>query len=279
MTFLALILALALRQFGGAEPWLHRDRWWQHYRERIAAHGLLDAVQLVLVVLLPALLLSLLLAALAPLLFGLPWILLAALVLLFSFGRGDFQALVAQYCGHCERGNVETGWLYLCDALGADDLALASGPGEIDDAYAQLQGRLLYEGYQRWFTVVLLFIVLGPAWAFAYRLLQLYAQQAAGPGAARVLFVVDWVPARLLGLTFALVGNFMHSRDAMRDALMDSSRDASAMLGAVGAAAAQTAADGFDAGTAADEARALGALLARSAVVWVLLSALVAIAG
>ncbi len=279
MTFLALILALALRQLWGVEPWLHRDRWWYDYRERVAALGLLDAVQLLLLVLLPTLLLGALLMLLAPVLFGLPWILLAALVLLFSFGRGDFHARLVQYRAHCERGNPETAWLFLCGALGADDLARAASEGEADDAWHRLQARLLYDGYQRWFAVVLVFVTLGPAWAFAYRLLQLEAQQAPECAAARLLFVVDWVPARLLALTFALAGDFIHSRDVLFAALLNTVRAPAELLGDVGTAAVHGAGADADVQTAADDMQALGDLLTRSAVIWVVVIALVAIIG
>jgi AmpE protein len=155
----------------------------------------------------------------------------------------------------------------------------AASEGDADDAWRRLQARLLYDGYQRWFAVVLVFVLLGPAWAFGYRLLQLEAQQAPERAAARVLFVVDWVPARLLALTFALAGDFMHSRDALSGALLDTARVPAELLGDVGTAAVYSAGRDADVQTAADDMQALGALLTRSAVIWVVAIALVAIIG
>ena len=284
MSFLALIIALSMRQLWGAEPWLHRDSWWYGYRERVAALGVPGWIQLGLAVVLPTLLLGIFLDVLAPVLFGLPWILLAAVVLLYSFGRGDFQARIAQYRGHCERGNYEAAWLYLCGELEADDLAVALGSASADAADLRLQERLLYDGYQRWFAVVFWFVLLGPAWAFGYRLLQMSVHGVSpSPCAAQLLHWVDWLPVRVLAITFTLAGDFVRSHNALREAVVDTSSDAPSVLRAVGASAAYAWEGAADSaaeaaiGVAGEMIPALSSLLTRSGVVWVVAIALVAI--
>ena len=93
------------------------------------------------------------------------------------------------------------------------------------------------------------------------------------------MFVVDWVPARLLALTFALAGDFIHSRDVLFAALLNTVRAPAELLGDVGTAAVHGAGADADVQTAADDMQALGDLLTRSAVIWVVVIALVAIIG
>ncbi|MEQ9394981.1 regulatory signaling modulator protein AmpE [Haliea sp.] len=278
MNFLAFMIALALRQLWGAEVWLHRDSWWLEWRQRACGLGLLPWVQMVLTVGLPLLLALLVLDLLRPLLFGLPWIIAAALVLLYAFGRGDFHARIARYRDYCERDNREGAWLYLREELHAGD-PLEVDPGlEPDQLHQQLQASLYYDGFQRWFAVVFWFVLLGPAAALGYRLLQQYREAEGDEGpAASILFLLDWLPARLLLVTFTLAGDFVRSRDELVAALLDPWADSQSLLLVVGSAAAGSAADTSASRQAAGEVTALAGLMTRSAVVWVVLIAVLAI--
>ncbi len=250
------------------------------WRERAADSGLWSWGQLLLVVGLPLLLALLVLDLLRPLLFGLPWIAAAAVLLLYAFGREDLQALVARYCDYCERGNGEAAWLYAREELG---LALpAEGDSEALDPQwlrEQIQARICYTSYQGWFAVVFYFVVLGPVAALGYRLLQLYRDgedTAQGP-AARVLFWLDWVPARLLLASFALAGDFVRSRDALLATVTDPWAEPADMLSQVAGAAAAPVQEGAPLEQAAADTHALAGLLRRCAVAWIVVIALVAI--
>jgi AmpE protein len=274
MNFLALLIALTLRQLWGAESWLHRDDWWREWRQRVLGLGLLPWVQLVLSVGLPLLLALLLLDLLLPLLFGLLWIVAAALLLLYAFGRGDFHARIARYRDYCERGNREGAWLYLREELHAGDPREVDPGLEPEALHQQLQASLYYDGFQRWFAVVFWFVLLGPVAALAYRLLQLCRDAGDGEGpAVSLLFLLDWIPVRLLVATFAVAGDFVRSRDELVAALFDPWADSSALLLAVGNAAAGAAADDPASQGAAAEVTALADLLTRSTVVWVVVIA------
>ncbi len=280
MNFLAFVIALALRQLWSADVWLQRDNWWRDWSERANSFGLLPWVQLLLTVGLPLLLALLLLDVLRPLLFGLLWIVAAAMILLYAFGRGDFHARIARYCDFCERDNREGAWLYLREELHAGDPAEVDPGMEPEQLHQELQASLYYDGYQRWFAVVFWFVLLGPVAALSYRLLQLYrdAEGNAGP-AVTLLFLLDWVPVRLLLATFTLAGDFVRSRDELLAALFDPWADSDILLLAVGGAAAGTSPEASASGQAAKDVTALSALLTRSAVVWVVLIAMLAILG
>ncbi|MDO8861423.1 regulatory signaling modulator protein AmpE [Haliea sp. E1-2-M8] len=278
MNFLAFVIALALRQLWGAEVWLHRDHWWQDWRQRAIGLGLLPWVQMVLTVGLPLLLALLVLDLLRPVLFGLPWIVAAALVLLYAFGRGDFHARIARYRDFCERDNSEGAWLYLREELHAGDPQEVDPGLEPEQLHDQLQASLYYDDFQRWFAVVFWFVLLGPVAALGYRLLQLYREAEGGEGpAVIVLFLLDWVPLRLLLVTFTLAGDFVRSRDELVAALVDPWADSQGLLLAVGSAAAGAGPETSASRQAAAEVTALAGLMTRSGVVWVVLIAVLAI--
>lgn len=81
-----------------------------------------------------------------------------------------------------------------------------------DDANARLIfcDTALSLANQRLAATLLWFIVLGPVGAFLYRLLAQYAQQSVDPAAVYVQHMLEWIPARLLGMSYALTGSFIH---------------------------------------------------------------------
>jgi len=120
----------------------------------------------------------------------------------------------------------------------ASRIALALRSGELDDARKSLsewqgsttQGlnanavarisieRLFGCAHRQFFGVFLWFAVLGPAGAVIYRLSHILYQKWGvldphefgrfGLFSARVFELLDWIPVRLLGLSFAIVGDF-----------------------------------------------------------------------
>ena len=272
MSFLAIIIALLLVQAWGSGNRVQHDAWFSNWQSRVAAMGLLPKVSLGLVILVPVALAQVLLVSLEPLLFGLLWIALAVLLLLYSFGRRDFHELMERYQGQSGNADFEGAFLTTLAELGwasSDD-----DPGSPAEVHALVQRGFSYEGYQRWFAVLFYFALLGPAGALAYRLLQLCREDFETQLTRRCLFIADWVPARLLAASFALTGDFVGSRDKLLDALMDSSVDAGQMLYTVAMAALAPVpsgagvAEGFG-DQAARQNRELAGLLRRSAACWI----------
>ena len=144
-----------------------------------------------------------------------------------------------------------------------------------------VQRALLYEGLQRWFSVLFYFVLLGPAAALAYRLLQLCRDSFEPELAGRWLFLLDWIPARLLAATFALTGDFIGSREQLLSGLQDTAADAGKLLYTVAAAAlgsevaSPSEEDAVFGPVAEAQNRELDALLSRSAVCWIVAMALV----
>ena len=272
MSFLAVIIALVLVQAWGSGNRVQHDDWFRGWQSRVAAMGLMPWLKLALVVLAPVALAEIVLDALHPVLFGLLWIALAVWLLLYSFGRRDFHQLMERYRHQCNNGDFEGAYLTTLSDLGwatPDD-----NPGTAEQVNSLVQRGFAYEGYQRWFAVLFYFLLLGPAGALAYRLLQLCRYRFEPDLIERCLFLLDWVPARLLAMAFSLTGDFVASRNKLLDALLEPSLTAAQVLYNVGISALGTTpsstAPALEFGAqAAAQNRELDGLLQRSAVCWV----------
>ena len=82
MSFLAMIVALILLQAWGSGNRVQHDEWFTRLAKRAEGWAVPGAVRLGLLLLLPAILAQLALDLVEPILFGLPWIGLAAFLLL-----------------------------------------------------------------------------------------------------------------------------------------------------------------------------------------------------
>jgi AmpE protein len=277
MTFLAMIIALLLVQAWGSGSRVQRDDWFEAWAKRLGDSRLPAGAGLAITVLAPVVVAQLILGKLAPLLFGLPWIVLASVLLLYSMGRRDYRALLDRYRGQCRHGDFEGAYLTTLAELGwtgpGDD------PGSPPEVHELVQRGFFYEGYQRWFAVLFYFVLLGPAGALAYRLLQLSRGSFGADLVDRCLFFVDWVPVRFLAATFALAGDFVGSRDELLHGVTDIRAAAPDMLQTVGRASlnmdspGDEVASGFDA-VAEQQIDETASLLFRSAACWVVVISL-----
>ncbi|MEM1152573.1 MAG: regulatory signaling modulator protein AmpE [Pseudomonadota bacterium] len=285
MTFLAIIVAVLLLQAWGNADRLHLDGWFDNWCQRLSAWGLPSLLGLALLILLPTALALLVLDVLEPILFGVFWLLAAIVLLLYAFGRGDLKAKMGQYRSYAYAGDFEAAYL----AFGGDKQAASetseitepSEPLKPSDVHSSIHESFLYDGLQRWFSVLFYFALLGPAWALAYRLMQLSRGRFDGDLVERCLFVLDWVPARLLAATFAIAGNFVGSKAVLISALKEGGTEAGPLLVSVGSAALEPQKLPLDddplafGPEAASEDREFEALLARSAVCWIVVIALI----
>lgn len=211
MIFLSLIVALALVQWWGSGAPVQRDGWFYAWIERLQAVDALGKVPggvSLAVVLGPCLMLALLIWGVQASLSHMWVFFIAVPVLLYSFGRGDFSAAVKRYLAAAKRGDSVAA-SELLDELRGDTLR-ATGPDPQDwqELNEQALGVISYRGFERMFAVLFWFVLLGPVGALLYRLSLLYRERSADRFIERVVWVLEWPVARLMGLTWALAGNF-----------------------------------------------------------------------
>ncbi len=267
MSFLVLLLALLVEKFSGGRQRIQQDGLWLHWLASSEANSRLATapeLTLSLLVLLPVALLGLLLLAIEPLMYG--WLALPVhlLVMIYCLGRGDVLAKLGPFRDAWRRGDTEAAYLVAARDLGVE--------GE-DDAQLlrRVQGYLLWEGFQGFFAVIFWYALLGPLLALAYRLLALTETHATQSSlrelARRFRHALDWLPVRMLGVSFGLVGNFVAVMQTMLHELLNWAIPAEKLLLDNGLAGAEVAEpEAGEAGVASLDA--LWQLLIRSAVLW-----------
>ncbi|MDO3388370.1 regulatory signaling modulator protein AmpE [Gilvimarinus sp. SDUM040013] len=218
MAFLSLIIVLLLVQWWGSGKPLQQDGWFFSLWARI------DAQQEKLpfghiTPLLGALLLPIGFVFLLQvwLQYNGLWIWLLPInvvVLLFSLGRGDFSGFLHHYLEAAKSDNS----VRAAQVLDEYNLDPQLRKERVGDSWMELHAEALrvfgYRGFERMFAVIFWFMILGVAGALAYRLLilawsrWLEVNDSRAACLERVLVWVEWPAARLMGVAWALVGNF-----------------------------------------------------------------------
>lgn len=241
MKFLVVIFGLILLYWPRFFVRLQRDRWFFRWQQWLAgraggikAPGLVMAVTLAL----PVLGLWWLLAGLQGEFFGLPYFFANVLVLLYAFGRGDSREQVDVLLEDLHRGDMQAAF---------HDLAFFTTDGkagESEDPRAfteELKARLAYSYFERHLAVVFWFMVAGAPLALLYRLSVLYQQNAQGADASaspggKWLWLMEWLPLRVVGFTLALVGHFQAALGRWRELLFSGLSSPRVLLAVVNAA-------------------------------------------
>lgn len=223
---------------------------------------------------------------LAPVLFGLPAFAFAIAVLFYSWGPRELDADIEAVL----KAPDSERRLAAAQALRPDPVV-----AELPLRCAPLVEATFLSALSRRFGVLFWFVVLGPAGALGYRVVQLLAKHAAftretsaaqHDAVERTSLVLDWAPAHLMALTLALVSEF--------DAVIKTWREYHASrgyfsldLGFLGALAragveADVIADDVHATDAGDPLVALAdarTVLRRILMAWLALIALLVLAG
>lgn len=266
MSFLVILLVLWVEKFSAGRQRIQQDGPWLVQLQRLQQGSLQHSPWLCLglLVLLPVVALGLLLLMIEPLVYG--WLALPAhlLVLIYSLGRGDLLAALGPFRDAWRRGDSQAAY-----HVAERDLALQ--PEEGEQLLQQVQGHLLWQAYQSFFAVIFWYLLLGPLAALAYRLLALSAEQAVQPAlrerAEQLRHAFDWLPARVLASSFALVGNFVAVSRALLHELLSWDISAAQLVTKAGRAAGEIPAPVLgEAGV--DTLDQLWQLLIRAAVVW-----------
>ena len=267
MSFLVLLLAVWVEKFSAGRQRIQQDGGWLRQLARVEAAPNLQAspwLSLALLVLVPVLLLGVLLVLLKSVAYG--WLALPVhlLVLIYGLGRGDVLAALGPFRDAWRRDDMEAAYLVAARDLGVQ----ADEPAEL---LTRVQGYLLWQAYQSFFAVIFWYALLGPVAVLAYRLLALTTEQAQQVAlrehAQQLRHGFDWLPARVLASSFALVGDFVSVSRALLHELLNWQIPAAQLVDHAGRAAANTPACApGDAGLHSLDA--LWQMLVRSALLW-----------
>lgn len=267
MIFLVVLLVLLIDKL---TDWRcdvqHDGPWLQLLRrvERNAGTAPRPWLSLSLLVLLPVLVLGLLLMALKPLAYGWLSLPLHLLVLLYSLGRGQGKREFGAFRDAWRRGDDSAAVLVAERDL---DISAPDAPSLLRAVEAQL----LWRSHQGFFAVIFWYVLLGPMAALAYRLLALTIEhtgsEAMRERAGQLKHAFDWLPVRLLLVSFGLVGNFVAMNRALLQELLRWETPAPRLLSDVGPAAADLC-DSYEGEAGISRLDSLAALLVRTRLLW-----------
>ncbi len=221
MYLVVILVSLAALQLWGAKNPLHKDGLFRGWVRQVARWPVAVRhpwLQLTLV-LAPPVGITAALACLLPLVV---WLALATLVLLYSLGRGEFAPETTSYTLACNDAAWDVA-LVKAQRQGVDARGLV--PGNWPQLHQRMLEATAYQGFERLFAVLFWFLLCGPAGALLYRLSFLFVQALRGtqdpasgeaaplpptsPAAQKWLWLMEWLPVRLLGASFAVTGNFV----------------------------------------------------------------------
>ena len=236
MALLIVLLALGLVQIWGSGGPLHRDGWFGHWKTFVYSRGLVQGkpgIGFGLLVLLPVLGSAILLAIAEAALGWLGVLLVSVPVLLYSFGRGNFNDALAGYLRAWYQGDLEAAKKSAEPLMEPEDAERAREISSAQELHGLVFRAAAYRAFERLFAVLFWFLLLGIPGAMLYRLSHLahthFSQQSisrgdeAVPGdqalAARWLWLIEWLPVRAIGFSLAIVGNFAGCYRAWREHL------------------------------------------------------------
>lgn len=217
MIFLSTLIALGLLFGWKVGKILQRDTWFFTWLTRLHEWGLITkepVMALFFAVVVPGVLLALVIYFISYYFSGFWLILLYVPVLIYSLGRGNLTEDVNHYLTVSARGDTVAAARWVDELQGA--IGTEAVDAEVDDwqkLHAQTLEIISYRNFERVFGVLFWFFVLGAVGALIYRLSVLYAEHLSEENpnhcvARRWLWILEWPGVRVLGLSWALVGNF-----------------------------------------------------------------------
>jgi len=223
MTFLIILIAVLLVHQGKWIGAFQRDGWFYGLLQRfVALAGHNVWLPFAGAVLLPVILLTVIEAWMQ----SSRWFIFAisALVLFYAMGRGSWR----EECDSWVSFFSEPDPLVLKQKLAssADPTRQDMADETVEQIWLVARSTVLTHQLTSFYAVAFWFFLLGAPAALLYRLLQLYQekQQAPASGLAdmsRLLWLLEWLPVRLMGLLFCLVGNFATTFWVLKQTLQD----------------------------------------------------------
>jgi len=288
MNLIALFLGLALERLLTRLLHLREMRWLDGWFD--AGLGLVHKAPAPLswlvamgIVALPALPVAAVGLYFGHIVYGVLYVLFAAVVLMFSLGPRDLVAEVDEYLDAATGGRPEEADTIARGLIESDTLPRRTARA--------LESAIVVQANNRIFGVLFWFMVLGPAGAWGYRLADLCRRRAVFEAARRedaapahevqTLFeLIAWLPARLLALTYAAAGSFEDATEDWRQYYRETShrfmRMSEDVVAAAGVGAIRSRCAEED---TVGRVRAAASLVRRAVLIWLTAISLATLVG
>jgi len=242
MIFLVLLLTVSAYKMLGWHFSSKHDQWFYWLDDKIkpALTGV-QRLAMLITLLIPLVTAALVLSVTKEWLFGFAGILLQVIILFYAFGRVNLFEQLDDYLGHWLSGDYQSAYHHAEKQFNSE---LDFAADDFSSLHVSCCKGLLYQWFEQVFVIVFWYLVAGPLVALFMRLLSLYEQRHGGgveDGGLQLLHVLEWLPVRLLALTYAVAGNFSHCFKVLMVIIVDYKMPANEVLLKTGLAAA-----GFD---------------------------------
>lgn len=210
MTFLIILIAVLLVHQGEWMGLFQQDNWFQRLLRYFSAFTSAPLwLPFIAAVLLPVVVLTFVLAWLEPY----RWLvfIINAWILLYAIGRGSWRKECDSWVVFFSEPDPAVLKQKLADSTDPSQQDMADET--VERIWEDARSSVLYHQLTNFYAVVFWFFLLGAPAALLYRLLQLYQEKhqqnpASVANMAKLLWLLEWLPVRLMGLLFCLVGNF-----------------------------------------------------------------------
>lgn len=226
MIFLSLVATMAIVYWLGSASLFHHDSLYIAFVRKLRSLPAVNSVPLLpmaLAFLLPLAVLGLIIWAVIVVASQNVLFLIYVPVLLYSLGRGDFLDDVKTYVELATRGDSVAAVEFV-EKLGGRAAGPLTGFSNWKTLHTQALRILGYRAFERNFAVLFWFVIAGAMGALLYRLSVIYREQTDDDSsdaylADKWLWLIEFPAVRLMGLTWAFVGNF--ESKALTDSLTD----------------------------------------------------------
>lgn len=211
MILIAILFCLALQRFANLGGFFNSS-WFEVYLKSLNQWIVkLNEWLAILLVIVPVLLfIAIVQFILAGRLFGLFNLIFATLILFLCIDARDLKNKLAPYFMNLEKGDAHA-------ATNAVNDFIADVSGSTTELNRTVTKAILISSFEKIFTGLFWFMLFGPYGVITYTLIALLHKNAlkvapdyAGIAqlSAKIQDVLDWLPSRLIGISYALVGNF-----------------------------------------------------------------------
>jgi AmpE protein len=238
--------------------------------------------------------------------FGLPTMLIHILVLLVALDRIQPGKLAKGFLEKWTAGDIQGCVLYLKQELAMPEAIKVDDEESLSDYFSK---QLVYRSFERMFVMFFWYILSGPIGILvcyiSYQLRDIQLESVAvseerdyqqheseAKSIAKTIWLLEWIPMRLLAVTFSLTGNFVHCFENLKNSFWATNADSSSadlLYGYASCAlAGMTEVDSSEESKEASpiararlqkaaQIQALLALLERSQAVWLILLAVLTV--
>jgi membrane protein required for beta-lactamase induction len=253
--------------------------WFEHYSSKLnkSLPVVSPGARVVAILALPLGLVFLLQYAFYNLMFNIPYFVFSVAVVLYCLGPACLASDIEAYLDARSLGDDDEA-LHYAGVL--TEQAASTVP---DQQTSDVTRAILYVANQRIFSVLVWFVLLGPIGAVSFRFVtQLSHQLEVNPGqlalAKKIHAMMEWLPARMLALAYAMMGNFESAIHAYRSRVHEPDLALSNydVLVSTGMGAIKDHSSSMDEVAAIHAARGL---VMRSVLIWVTMLALLTLGG